>query len=232
MGSTGNGFGGSVTGRGFASFGAGEAKPEVVLANLGKSYCVTRCRFRLYPTIGACNAPLDILSDLIEKHGFHHRDVKSIRVGLRDAWVLHVGTAKRPHDVISAQASLGYSLGIRLVKGNNDMEMYTNPQLWSDTDVLAVADKFESYALADKAHPLKAMMEIRLADGRVLTGEQEDARGSEALPFGPGVIEGKFKRLARDILTQAQVEQAMHLVDHLDELSSIEHLAPSLKRNA
>ena len=76
---------------------------------------------------------------------------------------------------------------MRFVKGSNDLEMYVEPALWCDPEVLAVADKLDAYVLASrpeyaekvKAHPHMTRVDIKLKDGRTLTGEQEDARGSD-----------------------------------------------------
>src|ERR1019366_2939252 len=105
---------------------------------------------------------------------------------------VHVTTVTRPHDVISAQASLGFSLGVRLIKGNNDLEMYTAPELWRNPEILAIADKLQAYPLAVESYPHMTRVEIHLKGGRVLKGEQEDVRGSEALPFSDAVMEAKF----------------------------------------
>ena len=131
----------------FSSFGGGEAYPELVMKNIGQPFCITLCRYRIYPTIGSCHNTLDIVNGLIKAHPFDYRDVDSINVGMREHSVLHVGTARRPRDVIGAQASLAYSLGVRLVKGSNDLEMYIDPRLWTDPEILAVADKLHSYSL-------------------------------------------------------------------------------------
>ncbi len=223
----------------FASFGGGEASPELVFADIGRPYCITRCRFRIYPTIGSCHNTLDIVNDLLEAHPFDYRDVENIKVGMRELSVLHVGTARRPHDVISAQASLGYSLGVRLVKGSNDLEMYIDPALWRDPEVLSVADKLQAYPLHTlpaytqkvKAHPHMTRVEIKLRDGRVLAGEQEDARGSDSLPFSDAVLETKFRNLAGALLPRDQVEQIMRTVARFEELRSVSQLVPALQKH-
>ena len=223
----------------FASFGGGQASPELVFADIGRPYCITRCRFRIYPTIGSCHNTLDIVNDLIRAHPFDYRDVEAINVGMRDHSVLHVGTARRPHDVISAQASLGFSLGVRLVKGGNDLEMYIDPGLWRDPEVLAVADKLHAYPLNTlpaykqkvKAHPHMTRVEIKLKDGRVLAGEQEDARGSDSLPFSDEVLEKKFCSLAGALLPRDQVGKIMHTVARLEELPSVLPLVRALQKN-
>ena len=214
----------------FASFGGGEADPELLFSGIGQPYCITQCRFRIYPTIGSCHNALDIVNDLIKEHSFDFRDVEKIRVGMRELSVMHVTSISRPHDVISAQASLGYSLGVRLVKGSNDLEMYIDPSLWRDPEVLSVADKLDAYTLTDESRPRMTRVEIRLKGGRVLEGEQEDARGSETLPFSQEIIETKFRRLAGVMIAPDRVEQVMQHVSRLDELPSISGLVPLLQK--
>jgi 2-methylcitrate dehydratase PrpD len=214
----------------FASFGGGESNPESLFSGIGQPYCITQCRFRIYPTIGSCHNALDIVNDLIRDHPFDFRDVEKIRVGMRELSVMHVTSISRPHDVISAQASLGYSLGVRLVKGSNDLELYIDPALWRDPEVLAVADKLDAYTLTDDSRPRMTRVEIRLKGGRVLAGEQEDARGSETLPFSQEVIETKFRRLAGVLIERDRVEQVLQLVSRLEALPSIAGLVPLMQK--
>lgn len=215
----------------FASFGGGESDPELLLSNLGHPFCVTRCRFRIYPTIGSCHGALDIVNDLVRKHPFDFRDVEKIRVGMRKLSVMHVTSISRPHDVISAQASLGFSLGVRLVKGGNDLEMYIDPDLWRDPEVLSVADKLEAYTHTVESHPRLTRVEIKLKGGRVLEGEQEDARGSETLPFSQEVMDAKFRRLAGVLIPKDRVERIMDQVSHMEQLSSLSQLVPLMQKH-
>ena len=73
-------------------------------------------------------------------------------------------------------------------------------------------------------------MAITLESGRVLTGEQDDVRGSETMPFSDAIMEEKFRRLAGDMLPAEQVESAIKLVAQLEQLESIEPLLPLLKK--
>lgn len=214
----------------FASFGGGDVDAAQPLAGIGRDYCITRCRYRVYPTIGSCHAVLDIVNDLMREQPFDHRDVESIRVGMSEFSVGHVTTVTRPHDVMSAQASLGYSLGVLLVKGGNDLDLYVDAASWRDPDVLAVADKLQPYVVDDALRPQMARVEIRLKSGRVLEGEQDDARGTETMPFSDAVMEAKFRRLAA-ALPQAQVDQIVRTVARVEELSSISPLVPLLQKD-
>jgi 2-methylcitrate dehydratase PrpD len=130
--------------------------------------------------------------------------------------------------VISAQASLGYSLGVRLVKGSNDLELYVDPGMWRNPEVLAIADKLEPYFLNVPEHPRMTRVEITLRGGRKLEGEQVDARGSETLPFDQQVIDEKFRRLAAFCIPEDRATQIMRQVAGLEQLASMRRITALL----
>jgi 2-methylcitrate dehydratase PrpD len=208
----------------FASFGGGEARAEDILNNLGEPWCIAQCRYRIYPTIGSCHTALDIVNDFKRDQVIDHRDVAKIRVGMREFSVQHVTTITRPHDVISAQASLGFSLGLLLVKGGNDLDFYLDAALWRDPEVLAIADKLDAYTMEVEGQPLATRVEILLKNGKTLSAQQPDARGSPELPYTPDVIENKFRRLTAGQLPVEQVEHIMQLAGRLETLPSLAEL--------
>jgi len=133
--------------------------------------------------------------------------------------------------VISAQASMGYSLGVRLVKGSNSLEMYINPELWRDPDVLAVADKLQPYVVAKESLPRYAKVEITLKNGKVLEGEQGHIRGSAELPFSDEVIENKFRGLTEVVMPKERVENLLETIAQLEHLSSVSQLVTLLQKS-
>jgi 2-methylcitrate dehydratase PrpD len=215
----------------FAAFaGAPPADPGALFSDLGTPYCVTRCRYRIYPTIGTCHSPIDIIGDLMRDHRFHPSEVERVRVGLDESGLRHVGSIKRPHDVISAQASLAYSVGVRLVKGNNSLEMYIDPKLWRDPEILAAADKVEGHVVAKPEFPRYARVDIKLKNGNELAGELPDTRGSPKFPFTDEIMAQKFRTLTEAVLPSDRVENIMQAVSSLDSLSSISELVPLLQK--
>jgi 2-methylcitrate dehydratase PrpD len=215
----------------FAAFGGAKpSRPETLFTEFANPYCITRCRYRIYPTIGTCHSPIDIIGDLLKQHPFHHTDVQSVRVGLYERGLMHVGSIKRPHDVISAQASLAYSVGAKLVKGSNNLEMYLNPELWRDPEILAIADKVEGYAVAKPDLPRYTHVEIKLKNGKVLAGEALHTRGSEKVPFSDEIMADKFRTLAQVVLPRERVEAIMQTVNRLETLGSVAELVPLLRK--
>ena len=215
----------------FAAFGgARPSQPGALFSDFGNPYCITRCRYRIYPTIGTCHSPLDIIGDLMQEHPFHHREVESVRVGLYERGLLHVGSIRRPHDVISAQASLAYSIGVRLVKGSNSLEMYLDPELWRDAEILSVADRVEGYVVEKPDQPRYTHVEIKLKNGKVLAGELAHTRGSEKVPFSDEIMAVKFRALAEVVLPRDRVEAIMQAVSRLESLAFMSELVPLLHK--
>ena len=76
-----------------------------------------------------------------------------------------------------------------------------------------------------------ARVEVRLKGGRLLEGEQEDARGTETSPFSDEVMEAKFRRLAAS-LPGDQVEQVIDTVAGMEEMTTMSQLVPLLQRRS
>lgn len=211
----------------FAAFAGGEPAAALPFEKFGQPYCITGCRFRIYPTIGSMHTTLDIVGDMMRAHGFAHEDVAGIRVGMSEFALHHVTAVTRPHDVMSAQASLGYSLGLLLVRGSNDLDFYIDADSWSDRAVLAIADKLEPYVIDDPLQPQRACVEVRLKSGQVFADDRVDSRGTPDMPFDDAVMEAKFRRLAM-ALGAERIDAAIRTVGRLEELPSLSALVPLL----
>ncbi len=215
----------------FAAFGGARPKnPDALFNELGNPYCITRCRFRIYSCVGCSHSPIAIIGELMKKHAFHHSEVQSVRVGLYESGVRHVGSIKRPHDVISAQASLAYCVAVRLVKGSNSLEMYLDPALWSDPAIVSIVDQVEAYAVAKPGLPRYTKVEITLKNGKMLAGELDRTPGEEETPFSDEVMADKFRTLTQAVLPHDRVEAIMQAVNSLESLASMSELVLLLQK--
>ena len=43
------------------------------------------------------------------------------------------------------------------MKGSNSLEMYLDPELWRDAEILSVADRVEGYVVANPNYPATRM---------------------------------------------------------------------------
>jgi 2-methylcitrate dehydratase PrpD len=182
--------------------------------------------FRLHPTVGTVHAPLDGIASLRQEHGFDWPDIENIGVGLTEYAKAHGGTITRPHDVLSAQYSLTFSVGLLLTRGEDRPQDYFDASLWSDPDVLAVADRVQVYATTfpDGFPMLSARVDVSLRDGRNFTTVQRGFRGHPANPATAEEIEAKFRANLEGLRSADEIEEILALTRSLDEVRDIGHL--------
>ena len=214
----------------FSSFADGNVAVEGVLEEIGYPFCISHCRFRVYPTIGACHNSLDIVHDLLATHDIDYKQIDAIAVQMNPEMVAHVASVIRPHDVISAQASLGYSIATLLVMGDNDLDRYFSAESWANPIILGVADKVAATALEDPANLLMTRLQIKFKDGQLICGEQIEPRGSESSPFPTSVLEAKFRALVEPVLGRARANVILESLQAFETLDSLRELTPMLQR--
>jgi len=183
--------------------------------------------FRFHPTVGTVHAALDGIAALRRKHSFDWPDVEVISVGLTEYAKSHGGTITRPHDVLSAQYSLAFSIALLLIRGQDLPQDYFDSSLWSDPDILAVADRVQVHATSfpDGFPMLSARVGVRLRDGRELATVQRGFRGHPANPATHAEIEAKFRANLQGLRGPDEIEEILALMRGLDEVRDLRHLA-------
>jgi 2-methylcitrate dehydratase PrpD len=182
--------------------------------------------FRMHPAVGTIHAPLDGIASLRREHGFGWPEVERISVGLTEYAKAHGATITRPHDVLSAQYSLAFSAGLLLTRGQDRPQDYFDASLWSDREVLAVADRVQAYTTSfpDGFPTLSARVEVRLRDGRKLATLQRGFRGHPANPATAGEIEAKFRANLQGLRSADETEEILALTRSLEEISEVTKL--------
>jgi 2-methylcitrate dehydratase PrpD len=208
-------------------FGGG--KPADLEPFRGGRFHILDTIFKLYPSVGTHHAALRALSRLQERLGFTAAQVRSVDVGLSDWAIPHGATITRPHDSLSAQFSLTFSLGLRLVRGGNRLADYLDPASWTDPAILAAGDLVRTYPvdMPTGSSQLGARVRVTLADGRSDEIHQPHMPGSPADPASDAQLRDKFHELVDGLMSPARVNRLIELVENLeaaDELSELTSL--------
>ncbi|WP_429362192.1 hypothetical protein [Paraburkholderia sp. GAS32] len=188
--------------------------------------------FKLYPAVGTAHAALNALTEIMDSAEIAAAGVVAINVGLID-WAIPQGAAiTEPIDCISAQFSLAFSLALRLVRCSNDLQLYLDPGLWVDAELLDQAKKVHPYPIEmeDGAHPLGAKVEVILRDSRKYNHYQRAPRGLRECPASEAELKLKFDGLTQGLLSREHAERIVQKVDALEELDDISELALLLHR--
>jgi len=216
--------------RGLLPLFAVEYQAEQITKGLGQDFGVMHGVYKVYSTVGTIQTAIDVLVNLIAEHGLKAEDVARIDVGLTESTLLHGASIYEPQDTIGAQFSLAFSLAIRLLKGSNDLPLYMDASLWKDSQVLSLARKVHTYALAeaqgDKVFASK--VKVTLGTGKAVEGSQDYRRGSPRNPLTTDQRLQKFRSLASAVLSAAQSDKVIRAVDEVEQLSDIGQLAALL----
>lgn len=199
---------------------------------------------KVFPTVGTLQTSLQALARLVDEHRLTADDVARIDVWVQPNALLHGASITRPTDTISAQFSLAFGVGLRLVTGRNDLADYMDPARWSDPAILAVGDRLHvhgdpRYGAKDPAEGGSsvdwrtvngARVRIALRDGRVVEAEEPYRRGSMWNPMTEAELRAKFHSLASAVLDRERADRIVQTVATLEQIDDVATLLPMLVR--
>ena len=106
-----------------------------------------------FPVNASQHSPIELLDNLVRTHDIDPGRLRRSRSRVNEGILLHGGTIYQPKEVIEAQFSLRFSLALRLLKGNNDLQHYLDPAMWSDPAMLEIGKKIELLGRPDSGRP-------------------------------------------------------------------------------
>lgn len=216
-------------------FGGGN-NPEVILDNIGRDFGVHYAAFKVYPTVTTLHTSIDALSELMVEHGIVADRVTRVDVGINEITMLHGATIYDPHDSISAQFSLPFSLAIRLLTGDNDLSSYLDPAMWHNEAVLNVARRVHPYVHPDiptrGIGRYAARMKVTVAGGQEFEKSVAYPRGSLTRPLSADDLRRKFERLAASVLPRERVAMVVEEVGRLESVRDTADLVSLLVQEA
>jgi 2-methylcitrate dehydratase PrpD len=180
-----------------------------------------------FPVNASQHAPIELLDNLVREHGIDPRQVAKIKVEVNEGILLHGGTIYQPKEVIEAQFSLRFSLALRLLKGNNDLQHYLDAAMWSDPALLEIGKKIELLADPTAIGPRRFAcgMSIQLSDGSEARGALAAPKGSYKNPLTAGELQDKFYRLGRTVLDDERLRSIAALVERIEKAQSVAALS-------
>ena len=180
-----------------------------------------------FPVNASQHSPIELLDTLAGEHKIDPRQVTKIKVEVNEGILLHGGTIYQPKEVIEAQFSLRFSLALRLLKGNNDLQHYLDLAMWNDPAMLEIGRKIELLADPTATGPRRfaCRMSILLSDGREVRGALAAPKGSYKNPLTAGELQDKFYRLGRTALDDERLGSIAALVGRIEKAETVATLS-------
>src|SRR5690349_10456244 len=213
---------------GFFNTYANGGKPEVAIADLGQRWELEQIALRLWPSASSIQGMNTALFDLIEKHDIDPAKVKQLRVRLsQTVFDLHGKLAKYKAK-FDALISAHYTAAIVLHDRKLTLAQF-EPARYDDPKIRRSAAEQVDVQPDPALSGVQAVVEIEMADGKVLSARCEHPRGSAENPLTWAQIEGKLRTYADGVLAPAHVDEVVRMVSGLEELGSVRKLMDALR---
>jgi len=203
---------------------------DALYDDLGKVYYITRNYFKLHACSRWNHAPIEAMAALREKASFNFDDVESITV-----WTYDPATRlswSNPVNGYAAKHSIPYNVAVRLVRGTNGLESYSEEAL-ADVDVQKIAGrvlvKEDPAYTAMLPHVRPARIELKLSDGRKMEELVQRPTGGFDNPLTEDKLADKFHRLAGMAAPDSALAALTQAVARLPELKDLSELSSLLR---
>jgi len=203
-------------------------KPELATADLGKRWELEQIALRLWPSASSIQGMNTALFDLVEKHDIDPAKVRQLRVRLsQTVFDLH-GKLARYKAKFDALISAHYTAAIVLHDRTLTLAQF-EPARYDDPRIRRSAAEQVDVQPDPALTGVQAVVEIEMADGKVLVAQCEHPRGSAENPLTWAQIEGKLRTYADGVLSPAHVDEVVRRVSGLEELGSVRKLMDALR---
>lgn len=206
--------------RGFGHAFAGGIDLSKLLGGLGETY-TTEVEYKPYSAARPIHNAIDAALAL-RAAGITAGDITSLAIARHPDWAgYHLNP--RPATFHEAQVSLPYSTAIALIDGGALPPQYADSQV-GRPDVLALIDKMTVSADASLPRGVSCRLTATLGDGRTVTEQVDDPRGSLGNPLTDQDLEGKFTMLAAPVIGEDPAARLASAVWNAEKFTDVGEL--------
>jgi 2-methylcitrate dehydratase PrpD len=212
--------------RGILRVMSGRCNVEPLIKDLqprSGSLAVYHAAMKRFPVNASQHSPIELLDDLVRTHKIEPRQVAKIEVAVNEGVLLHGGAIYQPKEVVEAQFSLRFSLALRLLRGNNDLQHYLDPAAWKDEGLLELGKKIDLSGDPTAVGPRRfaCRMTIHLADRRAISGSLAAPKGGYTRPLTSDELQEKFYRLGRSALDDERLDALIAGVGRIESAEDV-----------
>ncbi len=209
----------------FAAFGGGW-DPGAMVGRLGKPWSLLSpgVSIKPYPSGSLTHPAMDVMAGLIAQHGLRAQDVAQVRVGT-NRQMLNTLIHHRPTTGLQAKFSMEYCMAVLLVLGKAGLGQFQDDVV-GRPDLRDMVGRVDFYnnpeADAAGADKMRSYVEVRLADGRVFTGQGDFATGSPQKPMSFDDAARKFQGCAEFAeLPRSKADRIVAAVQNLEAVADM-----------
>lgn len=206
---------------------------EKVCEGLGEKFVITDTYSKMYPTCRHAQPAIESALNLMEEYHFGPEDVDHVWVGTHEVAYTLTGKIKEPKDSGQAKFSSAYGIAIALYEKGFGV-CHLNQEYTSNPKYLELANRVtvEQDPDVQAVYPTKrgAKVKIYLKDGRELSTEVYDLKGSPNNPVGFEEIKNKFVSNVKNMMSEEDLNNLIDMIMNLDQMDSVEPIMEILTK--
>lgn len=201
--------------------------PAMLMDKLGERYEITRTNVKKWTVGSPIQAPLDALDNLLRKYHFDADQVKEVRVRVATDEASIVDNREIP------DICLQHMIAVMLVDKTASFKSAHDTARMKDPAILRQRAKVQLIKDAELERLMprrEAVVEVTLADGRVVTDRVGNVRGTMENPMTRDEIIAKARDLMTPVLGASKCQSLIDRVFDLESVRNITQLRPLLQR--
>ncbi len=212
---------------GYLSTYSGEPNAARLTDGLSDVWETAKIGYKPHASVTSIHAALDALARLIQDHDLRPDDIEHVDVGVSHMTFVHCAWDYKAQGVTAAQMNLYYGLAVIAHDGMAFVNQYREDRL-ADPRLLDFITRIHArteprYDAMGPAFRHAAVVALRTRDGRTLTHEILNRRGSPENPISAADVEYKFRNVVQSCLAAEDIDR---IVRWSAELESLPDLAP------
>lgn len=199
----------------------GPTDRDAIARSLGSEYEILRSSIKRWPVGGPIQGPLNVVRDLMDKHGITAAEVAEITARVPEAEASIVDDRDMP------EISLQQMVATMLVDGTVTFASAHDYKRMRDRRMVALRKKIRVIGdpvFGDHPRAWCCIVEITLNDGRRLRGETFASKGSYRNPLTPDEEEEKALDLMNPVLGKAKTRKLLENLWQLEEVPDMKQL--------
>ncbi len=202
----------------------------------GKDYALNNIILKPYPSCAGTHTAIDAILRIRDQNRFELKDIMEI-----DAYVppslLNVTFHHNPSTNLEAKFSLEYCISSALIFGRVGIDQFEgdsveNPEVRGLMRRVKIIPEPEMESSAREKGVLSpARVHLRLRDGKEFSEMVWEAKGGPSNPMSRDEIRDKFKRCARGILSDSNIEETLNAIEHLETVERVSDLTSIIQED-
>ena len=200
------------------------ADPARLTKDFRSTWHVLKNKIKRYACHSTAQVPVTLTLDLKARHGIAGDDVSAISIAANEKTVSH-HSINEPRDITMMQYSAPFCVALALYRDPTDPRVFSEESL-NDPKIRALAKgaSLELLAPPDSAHPQACRITLRLRDGREISAEGHDFKGTPTMPLTRDELLEKFLKLTahRDGARARRLFSQLAEAERVDDFSKLD----------